>query len=53
VIRLKPGDYFWIYNSIDDSELALTAGELMDARMTLIGEAITKGAFWMYGKENE
>jgi len=49
-IELKPGDYFWIYNSIDDSECALTAEELMDARMTLIGEAITKGAFWMYGE---
>jgi len=50
VIELKPSDYFWIYNSIDDSECALTAEELMDARMTLIGRAITKGAFWMYGE---
>jgi len=52
-IELKPGGYFWIHNSIDDSECALTAEEIMDESLTLIGKAIIKGAFWMYGKENE
>ena len=52
-MALKPDGRFYVYNHIDDSETTLTAGELMDASVTAIGKAITKAAFWMYGKQNE
>ena len=51
-IKLEPDGRFWVFNHIDDSEFTLTAEELMDRNVTLIGEAVTKGAFWMFGKQN-
>jgi len=51
-LALEPDGRFWILNHIDDYECILTAEELMDRNVTLIGEAVTKGAFWMFGKQN-
>jgi hypothetical protein len=39
------GELFYIYNDIDGSEDELTEAELMES---IIGEAITKGAFYKY-----
>jgi hypothetical protein len=39
------GELFFIYNDIDGSEDELTEAELIDS---IIGEAITKGAFYKY-----
>jgi len=52
-IALEPDGRFWVFNLIDDSKCILTAEELMDEGQTLIGKAIGKGAFWMYGKHSE
>ena len=38
---------FHIENCIDGSRQVLTETRLMDSRITLIGEAITKGALWL------
>jgi len=51
-LALEPDGRFRVFNHIDDSEFTLTAEELMDRNVTLIGEAVTKGAFWMFGKQN-
>ena len=52
-IQLKQDGRFQIFNYIDDSERTVTAEELGDPTKTMIGEAISKGAFWMYGKHSE
>jgi len=51
-LALEPDGRFWVFNHIDGSEFTLTAEELIDRNVTLIGEAVTKGAFWMFGKQN-
>jgi hypothetical protein len=39
--------HFEVTNYIDGSEQALSESEMMDKSLTNIGEAITKGAFYM------
>lgn len=39
------GDVYLITNHIDDSEQDLTADELFDENITIIGKAIKSGAF--------
>lgn len=39
---------FYIVNEIDYTEDVLTEEDLMDERMTNVGYAITKGAFYCY-----
>lgn len=42
----KEGDY-WVFNGIDSTEEVIKHDDLMK---TFIGEAISKGAFYEYGK---
>lgn len=42
------GETFYVLNEIDDSECTLTEKDIMDKKVTLIGEAISKGAFFRY-----
>ena len=39
---------FYVLNEIDDTEQELTEQELMNSDITNIGEAINKGAFYLY-----
>ena len=41
-------EIFEIYNSIDDSEIEVSFSEIMDTSITLVGEAIKKGALYAY-----
>ena len=47
-INLLQDGRFSIVNEADDTEDVLTEEDIMDKRMTNVGEAITKGAFWCY-----
>jgi hypothetical protein len=40
------GKVFYVFNLIDDSECYLTAEEIVDPGMTMIGEAMSKGALF-------
>jgi len=44
----KSAGAFWVPNEIDNSEQELTAKELFDESLTLIGKAIEAGAFYQY-----
>lgn len=47
-INLLQDGRFSIVNEADDTEDVLTEEDIMDKRMTNVGEAITKGAFYSY-----
>jgi len=44
---------FFVRNEIDDTEQELTEKQIMDNDYTLIGEAIEKGALFMYAAQDK
>jgi hypothetical protein len=48
IAYIKKEDTFYITNCVDDTEQELSTMGIMDERETMIGEAITKGAFYAY-----
>lgn len=41
------GEKFYVFNYIDDSEQELTEAQIMDENYTNIGNAITRGSFYL------